>query len=637
MPGTVNCKLPDAPVEVKILENGGPRWDPAELAEYLRAPAARPQREPELAGEPASSGEVLGGAYWLAQAERKAPGGRHNAGKDLAVQLRAAGLSYADAATWMERFAAHCEELGPCVEPAREHMARLLDWAYDLANFDKTPATAGGALPVEPEYLQDAPYTDDEPGEGAAQEGPTRNIELLRADAGNAARLARLYGNRLRFVPTWGWLAWDGARWSRDQGRPATVRAARRVALSFYNDAAGAASLGDEKNAAALAAWAKASLGRQRIEAMVALGESEPELWAVTQDFDNDPWALNVRNGILDLRTGDLRQHDPAALMTRLCPVDYDPGATSALWDSFLKTATDGDADLATYLQRFTGYCLTGSTAEEVVALLLGAGGTGKTTFVGALLGILGDYAAKATFDTFLQRRDVGGPRPDIAALAGARFVAACESEAKRRLAEVLVKELSGGDPVTARYLFHDQFTFKPAFKILLACNEPPSIRDDDTGIWRRLRKIPFDHVIPEEKRDPEVKRRLCDPSDAGPAILAWAVRGCLAWQHDRLGYPPLIRKATGELRESMDPLKDFLAECCVIDPGAQVTAGDLRDAYERWARENGQRETVTGKAWGERLRKAGAIQGRVGQAARRVRAWLGIGLLGQPALPEAE
>ena len=477
------------------------------------------------------------------------------------------------------------------------------------------------------------------------QEAGTREPEPLpqwmqamahRTDAGNADRLVAEHGDELRYCHPWStWLAWDGRRWAIDDDAEVTLRA-KLTARSIYQEAARsyeranvARNDDDEKrHCAEGAAWAKhatASLSQYRIRAM--LQSAEAELPVSPDALDADPWLLNVANGILDLRTGELRPHDRAAYITKLAPVVYDPDATLQLWDDFLAEATGGDVALMLWLQKAVGYTLTGSTAEERLFFVHGPAATGKSTFLEAIRATMGDYARTADFETFLQRRHVGGPRPDIARLAGARFVPSIEVECGKRLAEGLVKVLTGGDTVTARELYAREFEYRPAFKLWLAANDAPAMEASDEALWRRILRVPFDAVIPKDRRDPAVKATLGDPDIAGAAILAWAVRGCLAWQRDGLGECPAVTRATADLRADMDRLRDFLAECCVLNANAWAATADLRGAYETWCKENGEKE-LSGRAWRERLRANGCTPSRDYVGGKRARGWGGVGLL---------
>ena len=337
------------------------------------------------------------------------------------------------------------------------------------------------------------------------------------------------------------------------------------------------------------------------------LAQSELAVVARPDSFDRDPLLFCCDNGTVDLRTGELRPHQRGDLITKISPVAYDPAATCETWDKFLATTTQGDQEHQGYLQRALGYTLTGDTREEVFFIVLGPPASGKTTFVEAASAMMGDYAHSASFDTFLQRKDVGAARGDIADLIGARLVAACEAEPTRHLAEVMINHLTGGDRVTARHLYQREFTFTPSCKLWLAANESPKISDTNSAVWRRLRRLPFEHAVPEAERDPSVKAILKDPQRGGPAVLRWAVDGCKLWQQQGLGYPKVIRDKSTELRSAMDPLSDFFAECCTFDKYAEVTAAALRAEYDTWCRSRGEKEPVTNREWGDRLRSKGA------------------------------
>lgn len=454
---------------------------------------------------------------------------------------------------------------------------------------------------------------------------------MFDTDLGNARRLIAAHGEDLRWISQWGkhpWLVWNGRRWTRDF-TGATQRRAKHTADAIFTEAL---CEPDEKARRERLRFATRSQDRPRIEAMIALAATEPGIPIEPKDLDADPWLLNVLNGTLDLRTGELRPHRRDDLISKIAPVAYDPDARHPMWDQFLHDATNGDTAFAGFLARAVGYSLTGSTAEEVLFFLLGRAATGKSTFVGALEATLGDYSSHADFETFLARQsNGGGARGDIARLAGARFVNSVEVDDGARLAEGLVKTLTGGDMITARFLYGDEFEYRPQFKLWLAANHAPRVGHGDDAIWRRILRVPFDTVVPKERRDPDVKATLTDPRQAGPAILAWAVRGCVEWQRHGLQVPPVITTATGEYRADMDPLRDFLAEYCVFGDGPDywVTNTILRDAYETWAREVGLRKTLSPNAFADALRNHGATDTRRRLDGRTQRLWIGLRLNG--------
>lgn len=251
-----------------------------------------------------------------------------------------------------------------------------------------------------------------------------------------------------------------------------------------------------------------------------------------------------------------------------------------------------------------------------------GPSATGKTTFLEALKTTLGDYAATADFETFLARRNDAGPRSDIARLAGVRLVSGVEVDEGKRLAEGLVKQLTGGDTVTARFLYRDHFEFRPQLKLWLAANHRPRGSAEDDAIWRRIVQIPFTEVVPERERDPDLKRRLTREADARSAILAWALKGSFEWQRSGLNVPERVLDYTAEYRAENDPLAEWLEARCRLDPQGIATATELRADYEAWADQNGE-EPISAKKLGAALHARGLRPER----ARGRRAWRGISL----------
>jgi putative DNA primase/helicase len=453
-------------------------------------------------------------------------------------------------------------------------------------------------------------------------------------DLGNAQRLADRHRRDLRYCfGLDAWFCWDGVRWCVDETGQ-VERLAKETARHMYSEAVQAL---DEDTRKALVKWAIRSEAASRLKALVYLARSEPGLPVLREAFDADAWLLNVQNGTVDLRSGELRPHRREDLITRLAPVEYDLQATLPLWERFLDETTGGDRELQAYLQRAVGYTLTGTTDLEHLFFIHGPTRTGKSTFLEALKGALGDYCKTADFGTFLKGHDVGRPRADIARLRGARMVVSIEVDEGSQLANALLKMLTGGDTITARALYQDSFEFRPTFKLWLAANAAPRVSDRDKAIWERIRRVPFVHGIPREKRDPLVKARLRDPAIGGPAILAWAVRGCLAWQREGLGTCPAVERSTEDYRHEMDPLHDFVETCCVLAPGAWASSRALREAYEVWATENGVRWPVRGREWGDRLRSKGCTDKTRWLSDHSERGWQGIGLRTDPvqeALP---
>lgn len=434
-------------------------------------------------------------------------------------------------------------------------------------------------------------------------------------DTGNSERLIERHGADLLFLHPWSkWLTWDGRRWKVDD----TGEVMRRAKATA--DAMLEAGLATDRK---FAAFALKSGGDRGIRAMVALAQSGRPV--LPEQLDTDPWVLNTLSGTLDLRSGELRPHRPEDLLTKLAPVEYDADAGCPRWLAFLDRIMGGNAELIGFLQRAIGYSLTGSTREQVLFVLHGGGSNGKSTFVETLRAGLGDYAMQSPAETLLDRRE--GVPNDIARLRGARLVSAIETSEGRKLAEAMVKQMTGGDTIPARFMRAEWFEFTPEFKLWLATNHLPTVRGTDEAIWRRIRLVPFTVTIPERERDGELAAKLRDEL---PGILAWAVKGCLAWQEDGLGYPDDVRKATADYRADMDVLGGWIADCCRVDENAGATSAALYESYTTWCDLNRER-ALSKKALGLRLRERGFAVDRTGKA----RGWAGIGLLSELTLDD--
>jgi putative DNA primase/helicase len=454
---------------------------------------------------------------------------------------------------------------------------------------------------------------------------PGRDDHLT--DLGNARRLVAQHGADFRYVPQWGtWITWTGRRWRKDVTGE-IHRRAKQVAEDLWLEAAQPRDSDDRKR---WIAWAMKSESDARLRAMVAVASTEPTMPVEPHELDADPWKLVVANGTIDLHTGELGAHRRDDLATKMVAVAYDPDAHLEMWDRFLAEATNHDDELVDFLQRSVGYSLTGDISEEVLFFVHGPAAAGKSTFMDAIQMTLGDYAVTADFKTFLEQKGAGGSggnaSPDVARLAGARFVKSVEVSEGQKLAEGLVKNLTGGDVVTARFLYQAVFEFRPQFKLWLAANAAPRIDHEDDAIWRRILRVPFEHTVPKERRDPKVKATLKDPHKAGPAILAWAVRGCLEWQQRRLGVPTVVEEATRALRAEMDPLHDWLEDRCVFDDEQWVTTEHLWDAYKAWTK-SANAYTMSRKTWAKRLATRGPKSDRVRVDGKLTRIWRGIGL----------
>jgi len=448
------------------------------------------------------------------------------------------------------------------------------------------------------------------------------NQDFKQTDMGNSERLIHLFGDELLYsFAAKSWYAYDGTRWKIDRlGR--IERLAMRTVRSIYAESLMASSQQIRK---ALASWAMQSESRSRVKHMIE--GARAGLAVSIEEFDQDEWLLNVVNGTLDLNTGQLLPHDRDNLITKKASVEW-LGLNEQLpeWDAFLDQVTGGDIDLQKFLQVAVGYTLTGSTAEEKFFFVHGPAASGKSTFMEAVRMILGDYAKTADFETFLKRKDTGNARPDIARLVGARLVSAIELDEGKRFAEGMMKSITGGDMITARHLYQESFEFKPMLKLWLVANHAPDIDSGDDGMWRRVLRVPFEHIVPENQRDPSVKAQLIDPGIAGPAILAWAVRGCLEWQQNGLQVPQSVEEATQEYRDEMNPFEDFFTDECEFSDQHSVASKSIYDNYKEWAIENRYMPSGMNK-FSDALKAKGCQKAVMRIGGKQLRGWKGVRL----------
>lgn len=430
-------------------------------------------------------------------------------------------------------------------------------------------------------------------------------------DAGNGERFIARHGQDVRYVPTWRtWLVWDGVRWRQDDVCEPERRAKETVRAIHLE-----ADTSDTIDRKATFKHALASEAGPRLKAMLTCAQSETGVAVRPGAFDAHPMLFNCANGTVDLRSGALCAHSRTDLLTKRSTVTFDASAECPLWFKFLNRVFDEDAAVIEYVQRAVGYTLTGETSEQVLHLLYGLGQNGKSTFVETLAHLMGDYAMQADFTTFLDGK-TGGPRDDIARLAGARMVRSIEAGEGKRFNESLIKTLTGQDTVAARFLYSKTFEFKPVFKLWFAANHKPVVRGTDLGIWRRIRLIPFMITIPPDDRDAELDVKLRAESSG---ILNWAIAGALEWQRKGLKPPPVVQIVTDQYRSESDVMGSFLDECCVTGNGYEVPASELYKGFKQWCDESGEwcpSQTLFGRRMEERgfgSRKTGGVKVRKG------------------------
>ncbi len=399
---------------------------------------------------------------------------------------------------------------------------------------------------------------------------PSGEQTVWGTDDALALSFTRRYHQDWRYVAAWGkWLLWDGLHW-RSEDTLAAPDIIRHVCRHF------ALKSNSIKVAAKLA-----SAGT--VSSVERLARTDRKHAATADEWDADPWLLNTPVGVVDLKTGKICPHDRADRMTKITTATPRGDCPTLL--KFLNEVTGGDRELQNYLQRVAGYALTGSTREHAMFFLYGTGANGKSVFLNALASIMGNYATNAPMDTFMETRTDRHPT-DMAGLRGARFVSSIETEQGRRWAESKIKSLTGGDKISARFMRQDFFEFFPQFKLFVAGNHKPAIRNIDEAMKRRLHLIPFTVTIPAERRDKHLQQKLMAERDG---ILAWAVQGCLSWQQDGLNPPDSVVSATDEYFEAEDAIGRWLEENCVLQASVQSLTAELFNDWKQWADSTGE------------------------------------------------
>jgi putative DNA primase/helicase len=472
----------------------------------------------------------------------------HDSLRDLAAKLIASGMSAGAAVNFLRaQMNASSAPRDDRFQERYDDIPRLVESAEELL------------------HAKDKPSPDDSNDEHATVRPPEFSDDAL------ALRFADRHAGGLRYVAKWStWMCWDGTHWQFDD----TLNAFNRARVICREVAAGCNKLKLRKELASA----------KTVAAVDRLARSDRRLAATVDQWDADLWLLNTPDGVIDLRTGIMREHRAEDLITRITKVAPNKHARP-LWHAFLDTVTGGDKALQQYLQRVCGYALTGSTREHALFFLWGTGANGKGTFINAVTGVLADFHRIAPIETFIASHNERHPT-DLAGLRGARLVTVNETEEGRRWAEAKIKMLTGGDLVSARFMRQDFFDYIPQFKLMIAGNHKPSLRTVDEAIRRRFNLIPFTVTIPPEQRDTQLGEKLRAEQ---PAILQWMIDGCLAWQKQGLAPPEAVTVATEAYLEAQDTFSDWFEECCARDANAWERAMTLFASWKGWAERSGQ------------------------------------------------
>lgn len=440
-------------------------------------------------------------------------------------------------------------------------------------------------------------------------------------DSDRAVRFAERFGDDLRYVSCWkSWLQWDGSRWVRDTDG-AVMRKAQEMSQLLLAEAARIENFNERKRAASLALRAGDA---QKLKAMIELAGAQPGIAASPEMFDSNPYLLGVKNGVVDLRAGQFRQARKEDYLTKQAGTEYIAGTACPQWEAFLRDIFNCDDSLISFVQCAIGYSLTGCTHEQVLFFLHGTGRNGKSTKTETLQALLGDYAQHAPAALFVANRHGNEPEKEIARLKGARFVVGSEIEEGSKLAESRVKDLTGQDTLTGRFLYGSPFDFKATHKLWIFGNHKPDVSGTDLGIWRRMRLVPFEVQIEESRVDRQLPAKLLAEL---PGILNWAIKGCLSWQNQSLVVPESVKRATDEYQDEEDELGEFIEERCVLGSHEKIERSELHHVYLGWAGDRGTRMPLKSKAFNKRMR----TRERITEKKSGVWIWHGLGLKRPP------
>jgi putative DNA primase/helicase len=448
-------------------------------------------------------------------------------------------------------------------------------------------------------------------GSGGPSTGAALDLRLAfypQTDLGNAERFCERNRGKLLWCPAIGWLFWDGKRWDRDDADEQVKIAEHQTVRGIQNEAAALAKSAFDHVAKTvkgksgakellasdvLAAWGRASEAAARLTPICR--RAAPYLCVKPAALDADPLRINCVNGTLAVRRpatdagGDyisFLPHDPADLITKLAPVNYDPAATCPIYDEFI-AYVQPNADIRRFLHQWGGLSLTGDVSEQLMVFFWGKGKNGKSTLLVAWTDVAGDYSRTVPIETFINEgrgRNAGQATPDLAMLAGVRMVQASEPDRGAKLAEALMKLATGGDPMQVRFLNRDYFTLKPCFKLTMSGNYKPRVEGADEGIWRRVRLVPWKITVPEEKRDRHLPAKLRAEASG---IFNRMLDGLRDWLDAGLVVGDEVLEATAEYRRDSDPLGQFIDACVQPDAGGRVQSSEFHRVYVAWAEAN--------------------------------------------------
>lgn len=447
---------------------------------------------------------------------------------------------------------------------------------------------------------------------------------FFATDQGNADRFIAAYVGEVLHTHSLGWFYWNNKQWVSDEGDKKVLHYAGLL-IDVINQEYTATK--DKKYKAILKKTVQMLATYKTRNSMLSIAKVSPVISKSPDDFDINKYYFNTDSGIVDLKTGDLIEHDPKQFITKISPIEYNKEKKCPLFMQFLDEITLGRQDLKDFLQVYFGYCLTGKTTEQMFTVFYGTGGNGKSVLVNVISTILGQYALETPVETIMFKNTGSGINNDVARIKGARLVTARESEQGQRLAEGLIKSLTGGDKITARYLRKEFFEFRPEAKWILFTNHKPQIRGCDYGIWRRVKLVPFDYRVPEDKIDKNLEGKLLNESSG---IFNWMVEGALIWQDKGFPKSRTIDDATSTYRQDEDKLSEFIEYTCDKEPNIEVKSSAIFSSYRDWCSNNGEKP-LSRKVFSNGLEERGFFKNRKGDGIY----YLGINIKNQEKEPE--
>ena len=481
----------------------------------------------------------------------------------------------------------------------------------------------GKRISSEPGYIQPEDFNskpDDWIVDFLKRANPVSNPQYPWTDLGAGQLFADCFKDLARYVPARkSWFVYKDGAWVQDTEGLKAMEHCKDVAKSMFQYATEIRDDHKRQEFMKFCAKWQSRKGRETF-----LKDAQGAYSLSMDAFDTDLFTFNCANGTLHLDTMEFTEHRSSDLLTKKSPAVYNPQARCPRFESFVEEICSGDQDKAKFLQKALGYALTGDISEQAMFMLYGTGSNGKSTFLNIFSAVMNTYAQSASSEAFMQKKNES-VNNDIARLKGARFVTAIEMEENKRLAESLIKSMTGGDKLVTRFLYGEYFEYVPQFKVFLAANHKPIIRDTTHSIWRRIKLMPFENTFTEANRDKHFAEKIM--AKEMPGILAWAVKGCLLWQQEGIQDPPTVKKATAEYRTEMDSFATFFEECCLVREDGRTSNKMLRSAYDEWCKDNGE-YALSQRPFSQKLLEMGFEKKRI--AGSGLLEWRGFVLRGQ-------